>query len=73
MDTQKCLPQGNLTNPLNTTNLQLQDKDNLNLLALGMSKRDEMARMGNVEYHTALGRNVMNKYDIEDFVSVKLQ
>ena len=35
-------------------------------------KKDEITRIEYVYYNTDIGQNIMNKYDIQDFVSIYL-
>ena len=32
-------------------------------------KNDEISRVEHVEYNTSIGKNIMNKYDIKDFLN----
>ena len=50
------LPQGNFLYSLTKPEITRQ-----------RSIKDELSRMGHIDYNTAMGRNVMNVDDIEDF------
>ena len=66
MDPEKLFPQGNWLNYLTQPKITRQINSELTEIGYDIIKY-EIARMGRVEYNTAVGINVINVYDIEYF------